>query len=55
MRKKDFIHINDLNKDQIHEIFDKAKWIKDKFKNLKIYFNLKSKGDDSRILVQESK
>ena len=34
---------------------DALKLIKDKFKKLKIYFNLKSKRDDSRILVQESK
>ena len=37
MSKKDFIHINDLTADQIHEIFDKAKWIKSKFKNREHY------------------
>ena len=37
MSKKDFIHINDLTADQIHEIFDKAKWIKSKFKNRESY------------------
>ena len=37
MSKKDFIHINDLTADQIHDIFDKAKWIKSKFKNRENY------------------
>ena len=37
MSKKDFIHINDLTADQINDIFDKAKWIKSKFKNRENY------------------
>ena len=37
MSKKDFIHINDLTADQIHEIFDKAKWIKSKFNKRENY------------------
>ncbi len=30
--KKDFLHISDLTGDQILELLDKSKWIKDKFK-----------------------
>ena len=30
--KKDFIHISDLTADEIHELLDKSKWIKNKFK-----------------------
>ena len=37
MSKKDFLHINDLTQDQIYEIFDKAEWIKSKFKNRENY------------------
>ena len=37
MSKKDFLHINDLSADQIHEIFDKAAWIKSKFKERENY------------------
>ena len=37
MTKKDFLHINDLTQDQIYEIFDKAEWIKAKFKKRDSY------------------
>ena len=37
MSKRDFLHINDLTKDEIHEIFDKAEWVKSKFKNRENY------------------
>ena len=37
MSKKDFLQINDLSQDQIYEIFDKAEWIKSKFKNRESY------------------
>ena len=30
---KDFLHVNDLSKDQLQEIFEIASWIKNKFKN----------------------
>ena len=32
MEKRDFLHINDFTKDEICQIFDKAEWIKSKFK-----------------------
>ena len=35
--KRDFLHINGLNQDQIYEIFDKAEWIKSKFKSRENY------------------
>ena len=38
---KDFLHINDLSSEQIHEIFEKAKWIKNKFKNKESYYPFK--------------
>ena len=38
--KKDFLHINDLTQDQIYDIFDKAEWIKAKFKNRENYREL---------------
>jgi len=31
--KKDFIHISDLTSDEIFDVLDKAKWIKNKFKS----------------------
>jgi ornithine carbamoyltransferase len=37
MSKKDFLQIDDLSQDQIYEIFDKAEWIKSKFKNRESY------------------
>ena len=37
MSKMDFLHINDLSQDQINEIFDKAEWIKSKFKKRENY------------------
>ena len=37
MIKKDFLQIDDLSQDQIYEIFDKAEWIKSKFKNRESY------------------
>jgi len=37
MSKKDFLHINDLSADQIHQIFEKAAWIKSKFKSNESY------------------
>jgi len=37
MGKNNFLHINDFNQDQIFEIFDKADWIKSKFKNRENY------------------
>ena len=30
---KNFLHINDLNAEEFHEIIEIAKWIKAKFKN----------------------
>ena len=30
---KNFLHVNDLTKDQLQEIFEIASWIKNKFKN----------------------
>ena len=33
----DFLHINDLSAEQIHEIFEKASWIKSKFKDRESY------------------
>ena len=35
--KKDFLHISDLTGDQILELLDKSKWIKNKFKNNESY------------------
>ena len=35
--KKDFLHISDLTGDQILELLDKSKWIKNKFKNNEDY------------------
>ena len=37
MTKKDFLHINDLTQDQIYDIFEKAEWVKSKFKNREDY------------------
>ena len=35
--KKDFLHISDLTADEILELLDKSKWIKNKFKNRENY------------------
>ena len=35
--KKDFLHISDLSADEIFELLDKSKWIKQKFKNRENY------------------
>jgi len=35
--KKDFLHISDLTGDQIFELLDKSKWIKNKFKKRESY------------------
>jgi len=35
--KKDFLHISDLTADEILELLDKSKWIKDKFKKRENY------------------
>ena len=34
---KDFLHISDLTSDEIFELLDKSKWIKEKFKNKENY------------------
>ena len=41
---KDFLHVNDLSKDQLEEIFEIASWVKNKFKTNENYnpFNNKS-------------
>ena len=41
--KKNFLHISDLNADQIYELLDKSKWIKDKFKKNEDYRPFKGK------------
>ena len=42
--KKDFLHVNDLSKDQLEEIFEIASWVKNKFNNKENYapFNNRS-------------
>ena len=39
---KDFLHINDLSSEEIHEIFEKATWVKNKFKNKESYYPFKN-------------
>ena len=41
--KKDFLHISDLNADQIYDILEKSKWIKQKFKKNENYTPFKGK------------
>jgi len=41
--KKNFLHISDLSADQIYELLDKSKWIKDKFKKNEDYRPFKGK------------
>ena len=40
---KNFLHINDLNAEEFHEIIEIAKWIKEKFKNEDNYSPLLNK------------
>ena len=40
---KNFLHISDLNANQIYSILDKSKWIKQKFKNNEDYIPFKGK------------
>ncbi len=37
MRNRNFLHINDMDKDQLNSIFEKTSWIKSKFKNREDY------------------
>ena len=41
--KKNFLHISDLSADQIYNILEKSKWIKQKFKNNENYTPFKGK------------
>ena len=41
--KKDFLHVDDYNLDKLNEILDKAKWIKNSFKNDVEYAPFKNK------------
>ena len=41
--KKDFLHVDDYNLDKLNEILDKAKWIKNSFKNGVEYAPFKNK------------
>jgi len=41
--KKNFLHISDLSADQIYDILEKSKWIKQKFKNNENYTPFKGK------------
>ena len=40
---KNFLHVNDLTKDQLQEIFEIASWIKNKFKNNDIFNPFKNR------------
>ena len=39
----DFLHVNDLSKDELKSILDKSSWVKNKFKNNEEYFPFKNK------------
>ena len=41
--KKNFLHVNDLDLDQFNNLLEKAKWIKDKFKQNETYLPFKNK------------
>ena len=41
--KKDFLHVNDLSKDELKEIFEIASWVKSKFKKNEKYNPFKNK------------
>ena len=41
--KKDFLHVNDLQIDEFNDLLEKAKWIKNKFKQNEIYHPFKNK------------
>ena len=40
---KDFLHVNDLSKDEFYELIELSKWIKDKIKNNDSYSPMKNK------------
>ena len=41
--KKDFLHVDDLQIDEFNDLLEKAKWIKNKFKQNEIYHPFKNK------------
>ena len=43
MKLKHFLQFNDLSKDDIYYLFQRAKWLKDQFKNYKKYWPLEDR------------
>ena len=58
MKLKHFLQFNDLSKDDIYYLFQRAKWLKDQFKNYKIEIVIindsspDSTHEKSEILIQ---
>src|SRR5210317_1679667 len=43
MKLKHFLQFNDLSKDDVYYLFQRAKWLKDQFKNYKKYWPLEDR------------
>ena len=58
MSKRNFLHINDLKKEQLYSILEKASWIKTKFNELLPHLNKSVKqiicyGDSGNYIFNE--
>ena len=55
--KKDFLHISDLTSDEIFEILEKSKWIKNQFKQILFHLTylLQTDGNKSATMTNISR